>query len=63
MEEEIIKTLKKIDWQLKALGLDLDTLAQEAVENSIRLLVNRAYHAGHSEALKEVLQLFTPKIK
>lgn len=62
MEEEIIKALKEIDWNLAALGLELDTWAHNGIEKALRLCVNRAYQAGHREALKEVLALFNPSV-
>lgn len=60
MEEQIIKAMKEIEWNLRALGLELDNWAHDAVEKALRLCANRAYNEGHREALKEVLRLFEP---
>lgn len=63
MEEEIIKGVKGIEWQLKALGLELDTWAKDAIEMVLRQVYNRAYNDGHSAALKEILKIFEPKVE
>lgn len=63
MENIVEQTLEEISTSMRDHGVEMDSWRTDAIHKILILALNRAFQEGRSAGLKEVMNLFEPRLK